>query len=81
MVTVYLEFKTSKPLLATMKIIVLKYLISHKLTFKKQNLYKKFKASLGIFQKKKNKKKMGKTESILTLHTEFFFFLRQNYKA
>lgn len=80
MVTVYLEFKTSKPLLATMKIIVLKYLISHKLTFKKQNLYKKFKASLGIFQKKKTRKKWERLRAY-SLYTLNFFFLRQNYKA
>ena len=80
MVTVYLEFKTSKPLLATMKIIVLKYLISHKLTFKKQNLYKKFKASLGIFKKKKQEKNGKDWEHTHSTHW-IFFFLRQNYKA
>lgn len=74
MVTVYLEFKTSKPLLATMKIIVLKYLISHKLTFKKQNLYKKFKASLGIFQKKKQEKNGKDWEHTHSTHWIFFFF-------
>lgn len=39
-----------------MKIMVLKHLISHKLTFKKQNLYKKFKACLRIKKQKKPKK-------------------------
>lgn len=84
MVTVCLEFKTSKPFLTTMKIMVLKHLISHKLTFKKQNLYKKFEACLRIKkQKNKKPKKQGnagedRAYALLTLR---FFFLRQNYKA
>lgn len=74
MVTVCLEFKTSKPFLTTMKIMVLKYLISHKLTFKKQNLYKKFEAYLRIKKQKKpqktqkNKDTLEKTEHTHSSH-------------
>lgn len=63
-----------------MKIMVLKYLISHKLTFKKQNLYKKFEAYLRIKKQKKpqktqeNKDTLEKTEHTHSSHWDFFFF-------
>lgn len=56
--------------------MVLKNPISYKLTSKKQNLYKKFKACLEIFQKTNKKKKQGRKKwgrlNILIPHTEFF---------
>lgn len=54
-----------------MKIMVLKYLISHKLTFKKQNLYKKFEAYLQIKKQKnsKNPKNKDTLEKIKHTHS------------
>lgn len=69
MVTVCLEFKTSKPFLTTVKIMVLRYLISHKLTFKKQNLYKKFEAYLRIKKQKNSKNPKNKDTLEKTEHT------------
>lgn len=59
--------------------MVLKYLISHKLTFKKQNLYKKFEAYLQIKKQKnsknpKNKDTLEKIKHTHSSHWDFFFF-------